>query len=42
VEFNPDMDVIFRKPGGVVVTKLRDLLPHYFDKNRLFMTPEEV
>lgn len=42
VEFNPNMDVIFRKPGGIHVTKLRDLLPHYFDKNRLFMTPEEV
>lgn len=37
VEFNPEMDVIFRKPGGVVVTQLRELLPHYFDKSRLFM-----
>ncbi|MNS20258.1 Cytidine deaminase [compost metagenome] len=37
VEFNPEMDVIFREPGGVRVTKLHELLPHYFDKSRLFM-----
>ena len=37
VEFNPNMDVIFRQPGGVVVTKLHELLPHYCDKRRLLL-----
>jgi cytidine deaminase len=41
IEFNPDMDVIFRKPGGVQVTTLRELMPHFFDKNRLFLEPSK-
>ncbi|HEY9723516.1 MAG TPA: cytidine deaminase [Oscillatoriaceae cyanobacterium] len=35
VEFNPDMDVIFREGGGYRVTPLRELLPHFFDTHRL-------
>ncbi len=34
-EFNIDMDVIFREGAGYKVTKLRELLPHSFDAERL-------
>lgn len=34
-EFNPAMDVVFREGSGYRVTKLAELLPHYFDKARL-------
>ena len=34
-EFNPEMDVVFREGTGYRVTKLSELLPHYFDKARL-------
>lgn len=34
-EFNIDMDVIFREGAGYKVTKLRELLPHSFDAQRL-------
>lgn len=34
-EFNLDMDVVFREGQAIRVTKLRELLPHSFDANRL-------
>ena len=41
VEFNPHMEVVFREGDGIRVTKLHELLPHYFDKARLFAEPEK-
>ena len=35
VEFNPDIEVIFRDGDGVHVTTARELLPHCFDNSRL-------
>lgn len=35
VEFNPDLEVVFRDGTGVHVTSARELLPHSFDVSRL-------